>query len=459
MPSVSELPKLEHIAKTLHERKRTKLVAIVQGLPGSGKTRSIISLLHKFNSVVIFCEPRRQLRKWAYIEIMNRGMRAFEFVAKDELENCPLKGVDTEDWLRYVRKCLEFKRAGTCSECPFVKQIRELIAFSLRGGVIVTTHLLLPLVNAVTRPDVIIVDEAEELINSLSNFSIDEETVNKMLEEGDEIDKEIAKHIVKKWYYDPSTRRYWFRISVLKAPLIVFLSATWKKPFESLLQFRYIPRYYEVRTRNVAKQFIIYNIERLVEDRMGEWFRQYLQAIGDIAEESVLHGLTVGIVTRKNEFADKIGYYLLGRGIDAYWGGDYRKARDHNVVIIVPGNKLFRGLSLDRDVVICDFQHHDPLRMLHPAIEDAASTVFSTPITDFNKLLCQAQNVQAYFRFIRVHSKPHIIVMLDARAYEATHKFFRSYIEKYCEIEQVRGLQNAVAAFRRVLPRALAPKI
>jgi len=228
--------------------------------------------------------------------------------------------------------------------------------------------------------------------------------------------------------------------TTLRVPCLVVLSATWTDEFNAVLRgVNDAWVYVEKRVRGLEPDLVLRCPCKLTDDRIDEWRGEVVETIVEACRR--FRG-TVGVVGRDKEFSMEVYGALRSKGLDAYYDPDnpsLRRAREARITILTVGDRLFRGLSIDRDLVFATYQHHPSSRIrLHPSIIFRLQ-VEGVSVGRFWRRLTDAMNVQAMFRFIRVHGKRHVVACLDSRAFNALEYFLPQYLYR-CTVREVQGV-------------------
>jgi len=441
---------------------------IVNGLPGGGKTRFILSRVAQLaNKVkVIYASPLRVLRDWAS-EYASRYTDKV-YVIKSKFESCDIlkeriEDEDLENYLQYLYKVIQV--CSNCSmrkegKCEFGKAIFQFI-HSRTGFWCMTHHVLYLLtlmllnVKALTE-SIVIIDEAEQYAD-LFRYVCDVFTFErlKQLAQRDKIWKDIVKRIDKIKYI-------WGHMIFLppifpQSRLVILVSATLTidNPVITALrdeEYLILPFYVHSEINDVCIVYPKILIDKRVHVEEGLTMKhlcfskyckitdEFLAKLCDTIVEIYDNGYSIGIACRNHA----LNHYLTDKlkneyGLRVYSEVELEKPPKRDVpkpyvVLWTTRGKWFRGVSLpETEVVICFYQNiigainemikRDPTNyqqnLLTYLINDWG---IEYPIVKYQEI---NYNVQSFYRTNRVRSMRHYMVFIDVRSHEATLQAFR----------------------------------
>ena len=485
---------------------------VIKGLPGVGKTTLILRALRYLrNKKVVYAVPRRQLKRWVF-EAAGRYLltwNIYNWKAKDEFPECPLYSESlytVEEMpeveslpsrLRLMVKCIYLRNKGICpKQCPFLNQVRELTRLirKYRNLLVVCSFFHSFVLNTLFgyKFDIYIFDEVEEFISFVSNLRItpkELEEYKKLCEkckdpELRDILMRILLRLQESFDIDNDTGQYFYAFPIFKGvDVCILMSATYhpllnaiivknehkpdiiyqelqiplRKQIQDIIISYYAPIFYNdiYKERWIASDGKQLRIRKEVDRSL---LYKMIEVTKEIVDYCTHRNLKCGIICRNKEVANLFCFELTREGYDVYYGKSFREAMRHDHVIIVPGDRLYRGISLDKDVIIAQYQGRrieDVRTSLHPAIK---FTTLYSPEPDWYNIITEglitlnhAINVQAIFRFIREHNRRHVLVLLDRRVLDALNVFFPDYVNNLCKVYEVKSLNELVSKLYEVL--------
>ena len=454
---------------------------IVTGLPGSGKTTSLLYLaLYRTNRCIVSFSRRKQ-RDWWFENIpkvFNLKIRThlsddiyevetkdgkiiaiYRFKAKYEFDDCPLSRKEFDSFLDYMIACLQSQQTIQCRErCPYKRQF-SIVANLLRGKrrfVILATHVGGMILDMVFQGVMhIVIDEFDEYVFSLSHLAIPEKKLDEYYLYGDEITKKIIDDIRSNWIYNKTNKVYYPPLIPIHARCAILSTATFVKYFVSFYRGVNAIDIYHVEPRYGDPDIIlVWNKTHTLVDWWSDKSKLYT-IVKDLATIARRKGKNVGIVVPKKRIAETLARKL--EDVGSVYCEEYPDTSKQWITIVVPGDTLYRGLSIEADIVVAFYQRwrfDRTLETAHPWIHHAwrppseASTdpslrgivdrfgyinpeIVEASIEELN----EAYNVQAIFRFVRNHKKRHIVVILDRQMFDALKRFYKNSYLKHCIVK------------------------
>lgn len=473
---------IDAITAMLNWVKKTKSyektrVAVVKGYPGVGKTKTMIELAKSYPAIWIFALPRRTLRDAVFERakpshakkilgvpevVQYRKLRVAKLLMKDELDDCPL-----HEHIKNLRQivlqrfdlplsrdivarlpstclvwiyCMHICRKRREGQCPFLRELWTCIRLAAKSEHImfVTTYvgaaILSMLLKEAVNSLVVVIDEFDDLATAMESYSIHETTVRAMVASGDEILERIGEKIASTWIYDHERRIYIAPILPFHAHAVIALSAT---PIEVVLTANPSVEIFtrtEIPIDKPVKDMLLYTPLWRSSTAAEKEISVVVNIIRDIMSITSKAGLSHGIVVPNKRVAQAVVEELWKHNIYAYYGDDIKRAYRSRNVIIVPNDRLYRGVSINKDVVIALYQgwDWDTIKFnLHPQLKKALG--WRDPLIKRSMyMINMASNVQALFRFIRIHTMPHLVIILDKRMMDALRFFMKDYVENHC---------------------------
>ena len=183
---------------------RDRWIVVVKGLPGGGKSRTVLSHVAGYSAVfkVVYAAPLRSLRNyWGKVFRME--------IVKSRDEAClAIAGVDGGDGLDYLVRC-----ARTCSGCKASScEFKELFTGFIRSsyGSFALTHRMLMILYLAApgafRNTILVIDEADSLFEQWS-IVCELGKLRRLYRTGDAVTRRVVRRLARnclvygKWVY------------------------------------------------------------------------------------------------------------------------------------------------------------------------------------------------------------------------------------------------------------------
>ena len=388
----------------------------------------------------------------------------------------------------YVR----YKVCRECSSranCEFYQNLRLLLANTPK--LYFMTHKLLQILVHTSpllfKRCIIVIDEVDQYIDVFRRvMTIEHAKVIEKLAKIDPIWNRILGTLRRQLILSRGTGILFVKPAMPRCLLPILISATVDIEDIDLAyaiahRKKYIFDVYTVSTKIIDKCVVCHNLIYMLGET-GENVvkpRDAAKKIAAIVAELVSSGLRVGIAARSYDFAELLTYELSPYGIKFFTDAKYRKQnlsireireqlRTVDVIIWTTRGKLSRGVSLpDCDVIICTYQAADLVKPSDHVIDYVVLGMYEEEIDDttlrlFAHKICDAHNVQSFFRANRNREMKHVFLFADRRAWEAMIRTFREYakrsrtFEKWYKQELLKPKRTDLRNTRHVVETVLS---
>ena len=408
-----------------------ELKGLVLGFFGGGKTKYTLSLVkraverEKPRVLYVYAAPLRKLRDFVADVWLN------ELIGRDKLfiqhahdEVCePLRRrlggreYDGYEHLSYHVALQDHLESGEpCHYRSHVSRLKQYVEMRDDARVVVSTHTLALfaalLAMGTRQKTALIFDEAEDYLETLSR-AIPVAEALMLKKEYPEVYERIKRFYVRVGQYlypRPDTVRLYMNS--------ILVSATLPRTLYSVMETIYgsIP-YVRLKPRSVGDTVVL--LDRIIPSTHAQ---DYTGLVVDLAEKAVEEYGAAGIVAKNKEHArhlyerlSEIGFHVSSET------HDQAPSPHANIYILVPKGKWYRGVSiinkrLRRDIpaIIAFYQGGMP-RDINPGILAMMGNVDSEAVTKYYMEQRDAANLQSLYRYNRMRSEKHVMVLLDRR--------------------------------------------
>jgi len=400
---------------------------IVTGLPGGGKTKTVMNLLsHMFSKTkVVYAAPIRRLRNWV-AELFGGEVLTSKVEVCHKMKSCS----SAYDYLKFILENCPSCGAGCVSE--MVKLLHG------GRGLMCTTHQMLYIASlhspSAFRNSVVVIDEAECWLDLFTVFAREEEFAKlKALATGKmrALLRRLERSLIKTW-----GGLLLFKPVAPASRLLILISATLPEDLMFLFPLTEDSEEGGYSIHRVVLESEMHD-EFFVNYGVLKWDDWSWRAkLLDLALKLYDEGKSVGIASRNYELTKYLTSELSSRGVQVY-SDVLGKRPPFNLEGRITGiwttrGKWYRGISLpDTDAIIATYQ--SPLEKTQSALIDVA---FDNGIPFF-KLMNDCVNVQSYFRSNRMRSRRHEVYLADIRSWHAMRSVL-SHFSKTRWFEKIR---------------------
>lgn len=410
-----------------------------------------------FMSKSEICPTYREQLREIYVKTLRKIAREVRLAE----ERIGVGRVFTRELLKLLAELyLRFKICRECEhrcDCEFYRNLKLLIAGVPK--IYIMTHRLLQLlvytVPHVFRRCIVVIDEVDQYIDVFRYaMSLSHVRVLKHLSKTDGNWSRVYATLRKQLVVSKSTKMFFLKPAMPRCLVAVAVSAT--VDIEDVINAYYIAHkrrpvldVYTLPVKIVDKCVTCDNVIYVFAES-GENVLKPEEAAKKIAEvtaELVDSGLKVGIASRSYDFTALLVTELGQYGVKFFADLKYKTtqhisvrearelARNADVVIWTTRGKLSRGVSLpDTDVIICTYQAAEIAMPTRTHVIDHVIMLEFEDIDEAPRLytqkMCDAYNVQSYFRTNRDRDRQHVFLFADRRAWEAMIRTFREYAER-----------------------------
>jgi len=451
---------------------------------------SIYRILTRYRIPVVIAEPTRALRDYCVRIALERLHSDDIVVFRSKSEICPTyKERIYEIYKTVLRKVIEdiryaeqklrygkifgtylisilaelYARYKICSECSqrpnceFYQNLRQLASRQVKMYFV--THRLLQILVHMTpklfRRCIIVIDEVDQYLDVFRQVMTREHLrVLEKLAKFDPAWNRVVKAIENQLVGSEVVGIYFLKPAIPKALLPILISATVDIDdiyfaYEVFAKQRIHFDVYTVSVKMLDKcvlcNNIIYMVGELVEVPKHVTVLKPEEAakrLAKIAVELVNHGLKVGIASRSYDFTQLLAHELSQYGVKFFSDVKYRKSsvdirevrerlQTADILIWTTRGKLSRGISFpDCNVIICTYQAAEIVRPtihIFDYVLIHSEDIEDEEIRTFIRKICDAHNVQSFFRANRNRDMKHIFLFADKRAWEAMLQTFKPY--------------------------------
>ena len=426
----------------------TKL-EIIQGRPGGGKTRKILTeLAREKNKNILICAPLKTLRDWMFNYLWELGVSNVAVVqSRGELCNYIAKLSRQANRIKQqygIPKKLIYATFSTifCKSCPvrdkclYIQQFKSLA--HIDNVTAVSTHDIALVLHMFKDWDIIYFDEFETFLNLINLPPIPKKTVEFMFKrEG--VEKEIARWIKSHWLDIGDS--YIMPVEEIRAKKIIISSATLIKPL-----VRFVKSVFNVRFRHVKNigEDVIFFLDKASTEKNRHALLSLLSELIESKLEGVLKHNDMGFVSPNYRVTQQLAQLLKKKGYSVVSDVDYDKppsfyqSSEYNYVVTTKG-KWFRGVNVaDKPYIFGMFQWQNPLgeiEIQNPYIlmklREVHGPLYVYPLNEIKRGFIYAENVQSLFRLNRVPSQAHVMIL--TQEFRSALWYFMSWYLRKCK--------------------------
>jgi len=426
-------------------------VFMVLGRPGAGKTSLVLRSIkrareHGNNRKILIVTPLHALRDSVSRRLTELDIEHYVLRSRPEL--CPMYDGE-ENVLSFFAKCPKCSLRKE-KKCPYYNQYNEIKDHNL----IVTTFSFMPIIAPTWEADIVIVDEADSLIQFWAS-GIDKREVNLLLETLPEKEAKRVKEFFETFFSHDWGDTVYFRKPWLPASKVLFLlTATIPRVLEhfvvdlEVMFYNLVGRPWNVNFLSLAfesNDVIISLNEHFYLPAGSKWLKLAESLTQTITAVAQSKGLTTHIICRSNEqhkrfyeYFKKMGFNVLSELYDDK--PDY--SAKYDVILTTVSGKWFRGVSLpEADVIIGFYQAGTNQNFKTPKELDTWFTLDPKIRKAYVNDITQGLNLQALFRCNRKPQKPHLVILFDGRLLRALNKYAKPYL-KNSELIKLKDIRN-----------------
>ncbi|NPA98880.1 MAG: hypothetical protein GXO43_05825 [Crenarchaeota archaeon] len=435
---------IQRAPKALYGIVYGELKGLVLGFFGGGKTKHTLSLVKKAvekerpRVLYIYAAPLRKLRDFVADVWMNEliGMdKVFIQHAHDEVCEALQKRLkETSEYKNLSYHVALQQHIESGEPCHYRKHVASLKNYvELRDDtrLVVSTHTLSLFTALLAMGSkmryTIIFDEAEDYLETLSH-AIPVEEALLLKKEYPEVYERLKRFYIRVNHYlypRPDTLRLYMNS--------ILISATLPRTLYSVMETIYgsIP-YVRLKPRSVQDTVILYN--KIIPSTHAQ---DYTGLTLDLVEKAVEEYGAVGIVAKNKNHAQHLYERLVEVGFKvSSETHDHLPSPHANVYILVPKGKWYRGVSIinknlgrDIPVVIAFYQGGMP-QDINPGILMMMGNVDADAVSKYYMEQRDAANLQSLYRYNRMRTQKHIMVLLDRRWIHPYNRYHPSVWKK-----------------------------